>query len=213
MSDTAQKPMPQDASPYALVRELDSFEQILWATDRVQLHHFLLVLQFDGVPLSVDFLRSALASAQRRHPVLRVRIISDSGMPPRFVATDVPIPLQLDYQTGEAAWLEMAALELATPFDAEDGPLLRVRLIQGESTSHLMLAVHHAIGDGLSAVYLARDILESAKSAFRPPLPARMSLERLVSQTADTPRLHLSDRKSTRLNSSHRSLSRMPSSA
>lgn len=177
-------------SPYTLTRELDAFERMLWATDRIQPHHFLLVLELDGLPLSVDDLRAALASAQKIHPALRVRIISDPGTPPRFDPVNEPIPLQVEDQTEEATWLDTAALELATPFDAERGPLVRARLIRGESTTHLMLAVHHAIGDGLSAAYLARDMLESAKSALRPSLPARMSLERLVTQTPPASRLH-----------------------
>ncbi|MGF6851212.1 condensation domain-containing protein [Paraburkholderia sp. CI3] len=182
--------MEQGASPHFLMRELGAFERFLWATDRTFPKHFLLVLQVDGLPLSEASLRAALTAAQQRHPLLRVSIISDSGMPPRFVSTDEPIPFQVDHQIGEGAWLDTAALELATPFNAERGPLLRVRLLQNESVSHMMLAVHHAIGDGLSAAYLARDILESVEHAFRPALPVRASLDRLIGQPFDAPRLH-----------------------
>jgi hypothetical protein len=34
-------------------------------------------------------------------------------------------------------------------------------LVQGEAVWELILAVHHSIGDGLSAMYLVRDLLES----------------------------------------------------
>jgi hypothetical protein len=190
MSNTAQNAMKQEASTYVLTRELDAFELILWATDRIEPHHFLLVLEIDNLPSSDDFLQAALAAVQQRHPSLRVRIVSDTGASPRFVTTGEPIPFQLDHGTGEAAWMDAAARELATRFDEERGPLIRVRLVQSESASHLILAIHHAIGDGMSAVYLARDILESVERDFRPALPARMSREQLIARGSNASRLH-----------------------
>ncbi|MGF6294509.1 condensation domain-containing protein [Paraburkholderia youngii] len=180
MSNTEQKTTMQDGSTHVLTRELDAFEQILWATDRIEPRHFLLVTEIDNPPSGRDFWPTALAAVQQRHPPLRVRIVCDPGARPRFVATGEPIQFRLDHGTGEAAWMDAATRELHTRFDAEKGPLIRVRLVQGESTSHLLLAVHHAIGDGISAVYLTRDILAAVQGELRAPLPARMSREQLI---------------------------------
>lgn len=86
--------------------------------------------------------------------------------------------------------MDAAARELATPFDAEHAPLMRVRVVQSESEWHLILAIHHAIGDGMSAVYLARDILESLEGDLRSALPARMSREQLIAAGSHASRPH-----------------------
>lgn len=64
------RPSPApDASPYHSTRELEQFEHILWATDRVEPNHFLLLTRVPAVVQSlVDIgARPAAASARDNH--------------------------------------------------------------------------------------------------------------------------------------------------
>ncbi len=49
--------------------------------------------------------------------------------------------------------------ELKTPFNLEEGPLVRFNIIGTEDKTYLLISCHHAICDGLSLVYLANDLL------------------------------------------------------
>ncbi|MEI9901129.1 MAG: condensation domain-containing protein [Hyphomicrobium sp.] len=87
------------------------------------------------------------------------------------------------------------AKELATPFDAHAAPLVRAVLVNDDDRCVLILVAHHAIADGMSLVYLIRDVLRAlgtnplevlpmlpaaddllALRHSRPPLPALRSL-------------------------------------
>jgi hypothetical protein len=74
-------------------------------------------------------------------------------------------------------------MELAARFDTSSGPLLRATLVRGDAVSELILAAHHSIGDGISAMYLVRDLLEVMEGHQLDELPARASLEELAGVT------------------------------
>jgi hypothetical protein len=77
--------------------------------------------------------------------------------------------------------------QLALPFEPDDRPLLRVSLVQGEEISELILAVHHSIGDGVSAMYLVRDLLESMEGYTLDELPPRAAAEDFVGSAQAAP--------------------------
>jgi hypothetical protein len=52
--------------------------------------------------------------------------------------------------------------------------------MQGEAVSELILVAHHSIGDGVSAMYLVRDLIESMEGYKLKSLPPRPSLEESV---------------------------------
>ncbi|CAB3809779.1 hypothetical protein LMG28614_07131 [Paraburkholderia ultramafica] len=186
----------QDAGSHDLTRELGAFEHTLWATDCIEPHHFLLVVRLERLECASfdeNRLRAALAAAQRRHPALRVRIACADGLPPRYCPVDLPIPLQVIRGCHKDDWRVRSVQELTEPVDADRGPLLRVCLLLGEDASHLILTVHHAIGDGASAAYLMREILEFGVDDARPALPAlpaRRSVEEIVTKAPDCPPPH-----------------------
>ena len=70
---------------------------------------------------------------------------------------------------------------LATPFDLEKGPLARFSLIQSESFSQLVVCAHHVICDGISLVFLIRDILtvcgEQDTALEELPMPPQVTQE------------------------------------
>lgn len=110
----------------------------------------------------MDLLRAALDSVQNCYPYLKIRIerkgkelvFSDGGV------GKVPIRKA---QTSELDWVNAAEEELNTPIDWQQGPLARcVWLQHSENLHHLFFVFSHVIGDGLSGVFVLRDILYAA---------------------------------------------------
>jgi len=140
-------------------RKLGPFEHLLWLVDQWTPRHFVLVVRVEGGSIRAEDMRLALLHAQHRHPILRTSILANGGGP-EFHPSDAPIVLRIVQRTTETQWLHEVETQLALPFERNDQPLLRVVLVQGEAISELILVVHHSIGDGVSAMFLLRDLLE-----------------------------------------------------
>jgi hypothetical protein len=166
-----------------LDRRLGTFEHFLWTTDQWAPRHFVIVARVEA-NLNPAQLESALAHAQRRHPVLRSGISSDGGGL-RFVNTDATIPLRIVNNDSANRWLTEAQAELARPF--EMAPLLRCVAVRDRTVTEIILAVNHAIGDGLSAMYLLRDLLQVLQGKTLVNLPPRPSLEELFGEGSSLP--------------------------
>ena len=135
-------------------RPLSGMERGLWKTDLAAPLNFTTVARVSG-PLSDDALRAALPALRARHPHLRERI--EAG---EFVDDGVP-PLSL--RVSSRGWLEELEDELNGRIEL---PLARfVR-----AGDRLLITLHHAIGDGMSGVYLMRDWLQAATGARLEPL-------------------------------------------
>ena len=159
-----------------LTRNLGAFEHLIWSTDQWTPRHFVFVARIEGGSISVDHVHRALLAVQRRHPALRAAIDLDSHGHPRFVPADFPIRLCIVERAGDTQWRSEVELQLQNPFPAGHGPLLRTTLVRGESVSELILAAHHSIGDGISAMFLVRDLVESLEGHAIEQLPARPCL-------------------------------------
>ena len=134
-------------------------------------------------PLSLESLQAALAAVQRRHPLLRVRIVEDEEG--TFFVEDGVGPIPLRHVEGpHADWHAEFEYELKTRLDWTNGPLARCVWITGEAdTSTLLVTFHHSIGDASSGTYLIRDVLQACgavsagESRVLEPLPPRPALD------------------------------------
>ena len=152
---------PNQTVPAQMHRNLGPFEHLLWLVDQWTPRHFLLVSRIEGSSISAENLSAALLHSQRRHPLLRTAIHVNRDGTPEFIPSSAPIPLRVIPRANDTQWLHEVETELALPFAPDDRPLVRAVLVQGEAVSELILAVHHSIGDGVSAMYLTRDLLQS----------------------------------------------------
>ena len=160
-------------------RKLGPFEHLLWLVDQWTPRHFVLVARVEGGSISAEDMRRALLHAQRRHPILRATILVNGGNP-ELNPSDAPIELRIVQRASGAQWLHEVETQLALPFERNDQPLLRVVLVQGEAISELILVVHHSIGDGVSAMFLVRDLLECLEGYPLEELPLGKALEELL---------------------------------
>ncbi|WP_081898841.1 AMP-binding protein [Herbidospora cretacea] len=125
--------------------------------------------------LDLDVLGRAVAELVRRHDSLRT-VFRDPGVGPVLETMRVPIGVHRCASAEEAAAL--AADRVRAPFDVENGPLLRVEVIELPEGCVLVVSVHHLVFDGGSATVLLRE-LGVLYSAFRhgapSPLPPAVS--------------------------------------
>ena len=170
-----------------LNRPLGAFEKLIWLVDQWTTRNFAVVARIEGHPVSSKDLKVALSHAQRRHPALRTAIqVHENGIP-RFVSCGKPIDLRVVVRTNDSLWLQKVEAELALPFPADKGPLLRACLVEGTTVSELILTAHHSIGDGVSSMYLVRDLLESIEGHCLEELPPRPPLEDIVPSVKGAP--------------------------
>jgi NRPS condensation-like uncharacterized protein len=169
-------------------RYLDAFEHLYWLYNQFYPMDFITVAKLQG-QFSLDQLSTVLRQIQQHHPLLRVRIATDALGQPKFVETDNEIPLRLVARTDDRHWQAELEVELARSLDWQVAPLLRVVLLQSGAESELMIICHHAIADGLSGVYLIRDILQGLEGKIfeRSDLSAAVSLESAIPGIAPSP--------------------------
>ncbi|MBV9110891.1 MAG: non-ribosomal peptide synthetase, partial [Gemmatimonadetes bacterium] len=144
----------------AFVAPVSFSQQRLWTLDRMDpgraAYAVPLALRLRGA-LDEDALRRAFAELVQRHESLRtVFRWLDGG--PMQVVLPAAAPLLESADLGsagaegrEAELRRRMAEEVATPFDLERGPLVRVRLYRLAEGEHVLLMnLHHIVTDGWS---------------------------------------------------------------
>jgi NRPS condensation-like uncharacterized protein len=87
-------------------------------------------------------------------------------------------------------WIEETEHEFNTVLPSETGPMIRTVLLTSSEATDVLVRFHHVIGDGMSGMYLMRDLLDlSAKisQGINPPLnplPSRPPIEHLLPPSA-----------------------------
>ncbi|OJZ73272.1 hypothetical protein BRW65_13330 [Mycobacterium paraffinicum] len=162
--------------------------------------HFSIVAEFAEV-LTPGKVRPALAAVQRRHPLLSAHVEDQPGTRLGFYRATSVAPIALTVRRGpESSWEAAAADELSRPFDRSRAPLMRASLLQGPTSSALLLTFDHCIADGISSVLLLRDVIAALNGANLPNLPVPQTSEDLVARTlgeiaplelADDPRMRV----------------------
>jgi hypothetical protein len=151
---------------YAMRRELNEIEYLNWCFG--QPYNIVVSVRIRG-NISPDRLQSALDKAQQRHPLLKVNTILEEQNMPWFVSEGVgAIPLKVVDRAGEDHAPRITEKELATPFDMNEPlesplPLMRVTLLRPQNPAtepaDIIISAQHTITDGMSMVFLVRDLL------------------------------------------------------
>jgi hypothetical protein len=111
-----------------------------------------IVIRIHG-DFSIQELGKALDGIRARHAVLIPEANSDDPEPSHFQIHEI--------KSGtEFTWQEIVKEELLNPFTAQQGPFARFILLRLENDlSDLVGVFHHGKCDGMSAVYVARDMM------------------------------------------------------
>ncbi|QOK93783.1 non-ribosomal peptide synthase/polyketide synthase (plasmid) [Ralstonia pseudosolanacearum] len=159
-------------------------QQRLWFLAQMEggseAYHIPVGLRLKG-ELDEGALRRSLDRIVARHEALRTRFEVQEGQAVQRVASaDVGLALEsVDLSTEEAPEHQLslqAEAEARAPFDLEQGPLIRGRLVKlGEREHVLLITMHHIVSDGWSQGVLARELgslYEAYRAGNADPLPA-----------------------------------------
>jgi amino acid adenylation domain-containing protein len=162
--------MPPDKRKLLLGRlpPLSFGQQRLWFFQQMEpdgaLNVIGLPVRLQG-PLDVAALERSLSEVVRRHEVLRTCFPVFEGRPVQLVLPPQPLGLPVDDLTGlppdarEAEAQRLIGLEVNRPFDLQQGPVFRGRLVRLGAEDHVViLTVHHIVFDGWSSGVLIREV-------------------------------------------------------
>jgi NRPS condensation-like uncharacterized protein len=107
---------------------------------------------------------NAVAKVRERHPLLGARIDQidrDGDGHAWFTTQNVPeIPVRVLPRDRPDEWLAQVVNQMRTPFCTGQGPLISFTLLHAPERSDLVVCARHNICDGLSMVYLVRDLMQ-----------------------------------------------------
>jgi hypothetical protein len=165
------EPLPGD-----LLRPLGAFEELFCLFDQHFPTNHALAAQITG-HTTVQQWRDALDAVQQRHSLLSACIDTTYNRVPHF--RHVPgrrIPLCV-VASPHARWQQKIAEEVNTPFTPDQAPLFRAVLLHQETHCVFILSSHHAVSDGISFIFLLRDILLALSGYVLETLPLAPSRE------------------------------------
>jgi len=155
-------------------RELEGLELALFLTGELALMNLVLVLRLTEAPTR-RALEEALQELQRRHPILRSRVVGGRGHY-RFETGGVPdVVVQAVDRESDTHWQALVEGELVRGFESLEGPLFRAVVVRGSGRrgpGEILLTLNHAIADGPGCKELTASLLDSlgiaAGAASRP---------------------------------------------
>ncbi|MBD3191149.1 MAG: hypothetical protein GF308_10915 [Candidatus Heimdallarchaeota archaeon] len=153
-----------------MFRELNEFEYLSFTAG--QPFNTAVMLRIKG-SISIELLENTLKKLQKRHPLLRVRIIFDDDRP-CFTSEGVgTIPVKVIPRETHSQALKEFNKQLSTPFDLcrKDLPLIRVVVLSSEDISELIICALHTISDGLSMTFLSKDLIDYMGNPNKPIIP------------------------------------------
>ncbi|MGB3715823.1 MAG: condensation domain-containing protein [Candidatus Promineifilaceae bacterium] len=134
--------------------------------------------------VSEDMLKGAVAKAQQRHALLRVRIKDETDHTQWFTSEGIQeIPIELVPRKSENDWIKIYSEASKIPYEFETRPAIRFILVQSPAVSELIILCHHIICDGMSLAYVARDLMvhlgDPSRGVEALPAPAPITLDNL----------------------------------
>ena len=173
IADTINQEQPVQELPLQLQERperlpLSFAQQRLWFLDQLEPGHILytipLAVRIQG-PLQQAALENSLREMVRRHETLRTTFSSQSGQPVQVIKPDgwwtweIQDVSTLPVSQREQLVQDSVQAEADAPFDLDQGPLFRVRLLRlGDDEHVLLLTMHHIISDGWSLQVLWREL-------------------------------------------------------
>lgn len=181
-SGTAGVPIPSISRTDPL--PLSFAQQRLWFLEQLEstgaAYHITTQLHLHGT-LHLSALRQSLEQIIARHEILRTRFVSHKGQPSLEIDPSQPLDLAVvDLQqlpaNEQAVTLEqMTQQGVQATFDLEQGPLLKVKLVQLEpEKSVALVTLHHIIADGQSTQIFLQELLalyQAFSTGQAPQLP------------------------------------------
>ena len=176
MSSTFPELQPLEVPPGNLLRPLGALEELFCLFDQHFPTNGAFAAQITG-RTTVEQWRDALDAVQQRHALLSACIDTTFNRVPHFRrVTGQRIPLRV-ITSPFARWQREIAEEVSEPFTPDQAPLFRAVLLHQETHCGFILSSHNAVSDGISLIFLLRDILLVLSGHALESLPLAPSCE------------------------------------
>ena len=175
--------MSKAASPFtpshpSYVRPLGPLEQWFHTLNSRHPNHFCTVAELAG-DITPALCKQALGAVQARHPLLNVAIARDEAGEFAYQRGEGSIPLRI-VNSSRTTWEKEVADEMTQPFDINIAPLIRaVLLTAAQQQPVLILTAAHVVGDGMSLIFVVRDMVQTMCGQQLLPLDVPSSAEEL----------------------------------
>lgn len=153
-------------------RKLNEIEHLNWLIG--QPYNNSMAITIKG-HLEKELLRESLDKVQKKHPILQARLgVNNEGQPYFIWGVNGLIPVEIIPRTDDDLCKKIVNEEFSIPFETGIdcvSPLIRMKLLISESVSDLIITISHIIGDGMSLIYLFRDLIffmVSSKKRIKP---------------------------------------------
>ncbi len=105
-------------------------------------------------------LERAIRAAVEHHPLLGCKAVQSAGGAAYFMTTPEPgYTVYAAELEDESDWRIVAADVEQSPFETEQGELVRFGLIEGEKKTILVISLHRIVGDASCLAEIARDVI------------------------------------------------------
>ena len=153
---TGYKDQATNSSKY--IRKLSNLERMyLWSP----YSDVSMVAKISG-NVSEERLYNALYIILQMHPLAGAKIVLDDEYNAWLSTDNVPKPtIKSVRRVSDTQWFDELQHEIKIPFNPETGPIIRFILLHSETVSDLVIICNHSICDGMSLVYLVRDLLNN----------------------------------------------------
>jgi Condensation domain len=177
-----------DGATGVLVRPLGAFERMYQRYQQKNTMHHCIVAELAG-DLEPSALEAGLDAVQHRHPLLNVHVEDHPQRRLGFYrpATVPPIPVTVAAARPGRTWRDLVADELTRPFDTARTPMIRAVLLRAgpDTPAAIILTAAHVIIDGMSAVYILRDLFSALNGHQLKALPVPSSQEEMLGRLRD----------------------------
>ncbi|WP_434482180.1 amino acid adenylation domain-containing protein, partial [Pseudomonas putida] len=158
---------PRDAAEPLSLSYAQQRQWFLWQLDpQGTAYNIPVALRLKG-DLDIEALRGSFEALIQRHEILRTTFDEEDGQAVQRISPNVTFDLDLQQvqSAGEANLQALIAhhvqLETQRPFDLQQGPLLRVKLLRLSAQDHaLVLTLHHIVADGWSMPIIVDELIQ-----------------------------------------------------
>jgi hypothetical protein len=164
-------------------RKLNEIEYLNWLIG--QPYNISMVITIKG-HLEQDLLKESLDKVQKKHPILQTRLdVNNKGQPYLIFGVNGLIPVEIIPRTHDDLSKKIVDNEFNIPFETGFNcvsPLIRVKLLISENISDIIITIAHVIADGMSMMYIFRDLIFFMVSSRKriKPLKVIMSAEDIL---------------------------------
>ncbi|MFP4013928.1 MAG: phthiocerol/phthiodiolone dimycocerosyl transferase family protein [Chitinispirillaceae bacterium] len=137
-------------------RDTSTYERVMFFNARQKPMYFAFHLKVRGA-VGADELRKSLATVRPFYPLSSVRVGFGPGKSHWVTTEGVPeYPVAVLEQN--AQWRAVVSEMLIEKWDETKGPMVKFALIPGDEQTELLALFHHAVCDGISALYFLKDL-------------------------------------------------------